>query len=256
MGGGRSRRLGRTFVEGTRRLLSASFDRRDDPRSMKRAVLLLSGGLDSYTAGALAKADGWELYALTIRYGQIHVREVEAARRIASALGAARHLELDVPLSKIGGSALVGDGDIPKDRALDESGIPSTYVPARNTVFLSLAMAWAEVVGAGAIAIGVNALDYSGYPDCRPAYLRAFERVAALATKAGVEGRPLRILAPLLEMSKADIIRRGMSLGLDYGLTHSCYDPRPDGRPCGHCDSCVLRAKGFAGAGVKDPATR
>jgi len=220
---------------------------------MKRAVLLLSGGLDSYTAGALAKADGWELYALTIRYGQIHVREVEAARRIASALGAARHLELDVPLSKIGGSALVGDGDIPKDRALDESGIPSTYVPARNTVFLSLAMAWAEVVGAGAIAIGVNALDYSGYPDCRPEYLRAFEQVAALATRAGVEGRQLRILAPLLRLTKAQIIRRGLSLGLDYGLTLSCYDPSSTGRPCGHCDSCRLRAKGFSEAGAIDP---
>jgi 7-cyano-7-deazaguanine synthase len=221
---------------------------------MKRAVLLLSGGLDSYTAGAIVKADGWELHALTIRYGQVHVREVEAARRIASALGAARHLELDVPLSKIGGSALVGDGDIPKDRALDESGIPSTYVPARNTVFLSLAMAWAEVVGAGAIVIGVNALDYSGYPDCRPEYLRAFEQVAALATRAGVEGRQLRILAPLLRFTKAEIIRRGLALGVDYGLTLSCYDPSPEGRPCGHCDSCRLRARGFLEAGAADPA--
>ena len=221
---------------------------------MKRAVLLLSGGLDSYTAGAIAKADGWELYALTIRYGQVHVREVEAARQVATALGVVRHLELDVPLSKIGGSALVGHGDIPKDRALDASGIPSTYVPARNTVFLSLAMAWAEVIGAEAIVIGVNALDYSGYPDCRPEYLRAFERVAALATRAGVEGRPLRILAPLLQLTKADIIRRGLSLGVDYGLTLSCYDPDPDGRPCGHCASCQLRAKGFSEAGAIDPA--
>jgi 7-cyano-7-deazaguanine synthase len=220
---------------------------------MKRAVLLLSGGLDSYTAGAIARADGYELYALTIRYGQVHAREVDAARRVAKALGAARHLELDVPLSAFGGSALVGDGAIPKDRSIESSEIPSTYVPARNTVFLSLALAWAEVAGAEAIVIGVNALDYSGYPDCRPDYLRAFERVAALATKAGVEGRPLRILAPLLQLSKADIIRRGMPLGLDYGLTHSCYDPRPDGRPCGHCDSCILRAKGFAEAGIKDP---
>jgi len=223
--------------------------------AMKRAVLLLSGGLDSYTAGAIARADGYELYALTIRYGQVHAREVDAARRVARRLGAARHLELDVPLSAFGGSALVGDGAIPKDRSIETSEIPSTYVPARNTVFLSLALAWAEVVGAGAIVIGVNALDYSGYPDCRPEYLRAFERVAALATKAGVEGRPLRILAPLLQLSKADIVRRGTSLGLDYGLTHSCYDPLPDGRPCGHCDSCVLRAKGFAEAGIKDPAT-
>jgi len=221
---------------------------------MKRAVLLLSGGLDSYTAGAMTSADGYELYALSIRYGQTHAREIEASRRVAGALGVARHLELDVPLSTIGGSALVGDGDIPKDRALDAAGIPSTYVPARNTVFLSLAMAWAEVVGADAIVIGVNALDYSGYPDCRPEYLRAFERVAALATRAGVEGRTLKILAPLLHLTKADIIRRGLSLGVDYGLTLSCYDPSPEGRPCGHCDSCQLRAKGFSEAGAIDPA--
>jgi len=218
-----------------------------------KAVLLLSGGLDSYTAGAIARADGYELYALTVSYGQVHASEVEAARKVARALGATQHLELDVPLSKIGGSALVGNGAIPKDRALDAAGIPSTYVPARNTVFLSLAMAWAEVVGAEAIVIGVNALDYSGYPDCRPEYLRAFERLAALATKAGVEGRPLRILAPLLELSKADIIRRGLSLGVDYGLTRSCYDPTPDGRPCGRCDSCRLRARGFQEAGALDP---
>ena len=219
-----------------------------------KAVLLLSGGLDSYTAGAIAKEEGYELYALTVRYGQVHAGEVEAARSVARALGVTRHLELDVPLSKIGGSALVGDGAIPKDRALDATDIPSTYVPARNTVFLSLAMAWAEVVGAEAIVIGVNALDYSGYPDCRPEYLRAFERLAALATKAGVEGRGLRILAPLLELSKADIIRRGLSLGVDYGLTHSCYDPTPGGRPCGRCDSCRLRARGFQEAGTLDPA--
>jgi len=222
------------------------------------AVLLLSGGLDSYTAGAVARADGYELYALTICYGQVHEREVEAARHVARALAVKRHLELDVPLAKIGGSALVGEGDIPKDRVLDREadsgGIPSTYVPARNTVFLSLAMAWAEVIGAEAIVIGVNALDYSGYPDCRPEYLRAFERVAALATRAGVEGRPLRILAPLLEWSKAQIIRRGLDLGVDYGLTWSCYDPSPGGAPCGRCDSCILRARGFAEAGVSDPA--
>ena len=218
-----------------------------------KAVLLLSGGLDSYTAGAIAQAEGHELSALTIRYGQVHAREVESARRVARALGVARHLELDVPLAKIGGSALVGDGTIPKDRPIDTSGIPSTYVPARNTVFLSLAMAWAETLGAGAIVIGVNALDYSGYPDCRPEYLAAFERLASLATKAGVEGQPLRILAPLVALSKADIIRRGLSLGVDYGLTLSCYDPRPDGRPCGRCDSCQLRAKGFLEAGATDP---
>jgi 7-cyano-7-deazaguanine synthase len=221
-----------------------------------KAVLLLSGGLDSYTAGAIAKADGYELYALTIRYGQVHAREIDAARQVARALGSARHLEMDVPLSQFGGSALVGDGAIPKDRPLDaDAVIPSTYVPARNTVFLSLAMAFAEVTGAEAIVIGVNALDYSGYPDCRPEFLRAFEQVAALATRAGVEGRPLRILAPLLELSKADIIRRGLALGVNYGLTLSCYDPQPDGRPCGRCDSCRLRAKGFSEAGAVDPAT-
>jgi 7-cyano-7-deazaguanine synthase len=219
-----------------------------------QAVLLLSGGLDSCTAGAMARADGYGLNALTIRYGQIHAAEIESARRVAAALGVSRHLELDVPLSKIGGSALVGDGTIPTDRALDDGDIPATYVPARNTVFLSLAMAWAEVLGAEAIVIGVNALDYSGYPDCRPEYLRAFERLAALATKAGVGGRPLRIVAPLLELSKADIIRRGLSLGVDYSVTLSCYDPGPHGTPCGRCDSCRLRARGFAEAGAADPA--
>ena len=219
-----------------------------------KAVLLLSGGLDSFTAGAIAKADGYELYALTIRYGQTHAREIEAARQVAAALRVAQHLELDVPLSAIGGSALVGDGAIPKDRELTAGDIPSTYVPARNTVFLSLAMAWAEVLGAEAIVIGVNALDYSGYPDCRPEYLRAFERLASLATKAGVEGGSLKILAPLLQLTKADIIRRGLALGVDYGLTLSCYDPGPDGKPCGHCDSCLIRGKGFSDAGVADPA--
>ncbi|HEX7018809.1 MAG TPA: 7-cyano-7-deazaguanine synthase QueC [Gemmatimonadaceae bacterium] len=220
---------------------------------MSSAVVLLSGGLDSYTAGAIAHADGRELYALTVRYGQVHAREIEAARRVAAALGVAKRLELDVDLSRIGGSALVGDGDVPKDRTIDPGEIPSTYVPARNTIFLSLALAWAEVLGADAIVLGVNALDYSGYPDCRPEYLEAFERVASLATRAGVEGRPLRVLAPLLHLSKAEIIRRGVALGLDYGLTHSCYDPLPDGAPCGRCDSCVLRARGFQEAGVADP---
>jgi 7-cyano-7-deazaguanine synthase len=220
----------------------------------RRAIVLLSGGLDSFTAAAITKADGHDLYALSIRYGQIHVREIEAARAVARALGVVRHLELEVALAAFGGSALVGDGAIPKDRALDsDHSIPSTYVPARNTVFLSLALAWAEVVAATAIVIGVNALDYSGYPDCRPEYLEAFERLAALATKAGVEGRPLRILAPLLHLSKADIIRRGLALGLDYGVTHSCYDPAASGAPCGRCDSCRLRAKGFEVAGVSDP---
>ena len=221
---------------------------------VRRAIVLLSGGLDSFTAAAITKADGHELYALSIRYGQIHAREIEAARVVARTLGVARHLELAVDLAAFGGSALVGDGAIPKDRALDtDPSIPSTYVPARNTVFLSLALAWAEVVGAATIVIGVNALDYSGYPDCRPEYLEAFERLAALATKAGVEGRPLRVLAPLLHLSKADIIRRGIALGLDYGITHSCYDPAASGVPCGRCDSCRLRAKGFEEAGVSDP---
>jgi len=218
------------------------------------AVVLLSGGLDSYTAGAMAARDGYQLYALTVRYGQVHAREVEAARRVAAALRVERHIELDVDLAAFGGSALVGDGDIPKDRdvaAADD--IPATYVPARNTVFLSLALAWAEVVGATAIVIGVNALDYSGYPDCRPEYLEAFERMAGLATKAGVEGGKLRIVAPLLRLSKAGIITAGAGLGLDYGLTLSCYDPRADGRPCGRCDSCLLRAKGFLEACLTDP---
>ena len=220
-----------------------------------RAVVLLSGGLDSYTAGALAAKQGYELYALTIRYGQVHAREVEAAKHVATALHAAAHAELQINLAAFGGSALVGDGDIPKDRDLGQQDIPSTYVPARNTVFLSLALAWAEVLGATAIVIGVNALDYSGYPDCRPEYLEAFERMSSLATRAGVQGTPLRVLAPLIDMSKAEIVRTGTSLGLDYGLTHSCYEPDPDGRPCNRCDSCRLRAKGFAEAGLPDPLT-
>ena len=219
----------------------------------KRAVVLLSGGLDSYTAAAIARAEGHALYALTVRYGQVHAREIDAARAVARALGAARHLELAVDLAAVGGSALTGAGDVPKDRPLDEGGIPATYVPARNTVLLALALAWAEVVGAEAIVLGVNAVDYSGYPDCRPEYLAAFERLAVLATRAGVEGRPLDVLAPLATLTKADIIRRGIALGLDYGLTHSCYDPARDGSPCGRCDSCRLRAKGFAEAGVADP---
>jgi len=219
-----------------------------------KAILLLSGGLDSYTAGAIAARDGYELFALTVRYGQVHAREIDAARRVAAALGVREHSELHVDLASFGGSALVGDGAFPKDRDLSAvHDIPATYVPARNTVFLSLALAWAEVVGAEAIVLGVNALDYSGYPDCRPEYLAAFERLATLATKAGVEGQRLRILAPLIHMSKAEIIRTGLDLHLDYGLTHSCYDPSADGRPCGRCDSCLLRAKGFREAGAADP---
>jgi 7-cyano-7-deazaguanine synthase len=221
-----------------------------------KAVLLLSGGLDSYTAGALARRDGYELYALTVRYGQVHERELAAARDVAKNLRVMRHIELTVDLAAFGGSALVGEGAIPKDRDLDGPGIPSTYVPARNTIFLSLAMGWAEVLGAEAIVLGVNALDYSGYPDCRPEYLDAFERLASLATRAGVEGGRLRINAPLVHMSKADIIRAGLELDLDYGLTHSCYDPDSSGAPCQRCDSCRLRARGFEQAGVADPALR
>ena len=219
-----------------------------------RAVVLLSGGLDSTTSAAMARAEGWELFGLTVRYGQVHVREIESARKVAQALGFSRHIELDVNLSAFGGSALTGSGPVPKDRPLDHAGIPATYVPARNTVMLSLALGWAEVLGASRIVIGVNALDYSGYPDCRPEYIAAFERLAQLATKAGVEGGSPTVWAPLQHMTKADIIRRGLALGLDYGMTLSCYDPAPDGRPCGRCDSCRLRAKGFEEAGARDPA--
>ncbi len=228
-----------------------------------REVVLLSGGLDSYTAAAVARRDGYDLFALTVSYGQTHVRELESARAVAKALGVTRHIELDVDLAGFGGSSLVGEGAVPKDRPeldgqtqTDAGEIPTTYVPARNTIFLSLALAWAEVTGSEAIVIGVNALDYSGYPDCRPEYLEAFARLAALATRAGVEGRPFRVLAPLLHLSKAEIIRLGGDLGLDYGLTHSCYAPTPQGRPCGRCDSCRLRAKGFAEAGVEDPTEK
>ena len=219
-----------------------------------RAVVLLSGGLDSATAAAIARSDGFDLFALTIAYGQRHHVEVEAARAVARAVGAARHVELQVDLSAFGGSALTDRIEVPKDRDLESSSIPATYVPARNTVFLSLAMAWAEAIGARDIYIGVNALDYSGYPDCRPEFIDAFERLASLATKAGAEGAALRIRAPLIRMTKAEIIRRGLELKVDYALTHSCYDPDPAGRPCGRCDSCRLRAKGFAEAGVDDPA--
>ena len=218
------------------------------------AVLLLSGGLDSYTAGAIAREEGFRLHALTISYGQRHARELDAARAVASALGVLRHVQLEVNLSAFGGSSLTSDAPVPKDRPIDSSEIPSTYVPARNTVFLALALGWAEVLGAHDIIIGVNALDYSGYPDCRPEYIEAFERLAALATARGVHGERFRVHAPLQHLTKAEIIGRGIALGLDYGLTHSCYDPAPDGRPCGRCDSCVLRAAGFAHAGLPDPA--
>jgi len=219
-----------------------------------RAVVLLSGGLDSATAAAIGRSEGFDLYALTVAYGQRHHCEIESARAVARALGVVRHVELQVDLSTFGGSALTDAIEVPKDRDLEASGIPPTYVPARNTVFLALALAWAEALGAQDIYIGVNALDYSGYPDCRPEFVDAFERLAGLATKAGVEGARLQIHAPLMRMTKAEIIRRGLALGVDYGLTHSCYDPDASGRPCGHCDSCLLRAKGFAEAGVRDPA--
>jgi 7-cyano-7-deazaguanine synthase len=220
------------------------------------AVVLLSGGLDSYTAAAIARSQGFALYALTLRYGQRHARELEAARAVARWLGVVRHIELDVDLSAFGGSSLTSDEPVPKDRPIDPEEIPSTYVPARNTVFLSLALAWAEVLGAYDIFIGVNALDYSGYPDCRPEFIAAFEQLASLATAKGVHGERFRVHAPLQTLTKADIVRRGRELGLDYALTHSCYDPDAAGAACGRCDSCTLRAAGFAQAGIDDPALR
>ena len=221
---------------------------------MPRAVVLLSGGLDSYTTAALARRDGFDLFALSFRYGQRHLVELEAATRIARALAVARHLVLDLDLSAIGGSALTApEIDVPRDRPLDAKEIPATYVPARNTIFLSVALGWAEVLDACDIFIGVNAIDYSGYPDCRPEFIRAFEAMARLATRAGVEGHPLRVHTPLVSLSKADIVRVGTELGLDYALTVSCYAPAPDGTPCGRCDSCRIRAEGFAAAGLADP---
>jgi len=219
-----------------------------------RAIVLLSGGLDSYTAAAIAKSEGFTINALTVQYGQRHGREVESARAVARWLGVERHLELSVDLRGIGGSALTSDEAVPRDRDLSSRDIPTTYVPARNTIFLSLALGWAEVLDARDIVMGVNALDYSGYPDCRPEFISAFESLASLATRAGVqEGSRFRIHTPLISMTKAEIVRRGLGLGLDYGLTTSCYDPGPTGRPCGHCDSCVLRAKGFDEVGIADP---
>jgi 7-cyano-7-deazaguanine synthase len=218
-----------------------------------RAVVLLSGGLDSYTAAATVKAEGFLLDALTVHYGQRHVRELESARAVAARLGVEKHLELSIDLRGIGGSSLTSDAGVPRDRAVDAADIPSTYVPARNTMLLALALGWAEVLDARDLVIGVNALDYSGYPDCRPAFIAAFESLAAVATRAGVEGARFRVHTPLIAMTKADIIRTGLALGLDYGLTTSCYDPGADGRPCGHCDSCILRARGFAEAGIGDP---
>lgn len=223
---------------------------------MQDAVVLLSGGLDSYTAAAIARAQGYRLFALTLRYGQRHAREIDAARAVAAALGVERHVELDTDLSVFGGSSLTTDAPVPKDRPLDSAGIPSTYVPARNTVFLALSLAWAETLGAHDIFIGVNVLDYSGYPDCRPEFIAAFEHLASLATAEGVGGGQFRIHTPLQHLTKAEIVQKGLQLGLDYGLTHSCYDPDPGGHPCGRCDSCVLRADGFARAGIADPLMR
>jgi len=220
------------------------------------AVVLLSGGLDSATALAIAKADGFTPYALSFRYGQRHAVELDAAREVAAAQGVTRHVIADIDLRVFGGSALTDDLDVPHHSNADDlgDGIPVTYVPARNTVFLSFALAWAETLGAADIFIGVNALDYSGYPDCRPEYIRAYEQMANLATKAGVEGRGLRIHTPLIDLTKAQIIRRGLDLGVDYSLTHSCYDPDAAGRACGTCDSCLIRRRGFAEAGMEDPA--
>jgi 7-cyano-7-deazaguanine synthase len=222
----------------------------------KKAVALLSGGLDSTTSLHIARAEGYAVYAMSFRYGQRHSVELESAGRVAKASGVEKHLIVDVDLRAIGGSALTDETEVPKGRSGDEmsSGIPVTYVPARNTIFLSFALGWAETLGAEDIFIGVNALDYSGYPDCRPEYIEAFERMANLATKAGVEGRMrARIRTPLIAMTKAEIIKRGLELGVDYSLTRSCYDPTAEGLACGRCDSCLLRLKGFAEAGVRDP---
>ena len=225
--------------------------------SGKNAVVLLSGGLDSTTVLAIAKSEGYVPYALSFQYGQRHVAELDAARRIAEAAGVAGHVVAEIDLRVFGGSALTADIDVPKGRSDEDlgAGIPITYVPARNTIFLSFALAWAETLGASDIFVGVNALDYSGYPDCRPEYIEAFERMANLATKAGVEGtQRLQIHAPLMQLTKEGIIRRGLELGVDYSATQSCYDPDAEGRACGACDACRLRLRGFAAVGVPDPA--
>ena len=224
---------------------------------MKKAVLLLSGGLDSTTALAMAKNDGFEVVALTVQYGQRHQAELDASKRVAEAFGVKRHEIVEIPLRKFGGSALTDDIEVPKDRdeAAMSAEIPVTYVPARNTVLLSLALALAEVVGARDIYVGVNAVDYSGYPDCRPEFIQAFETLATLATKAGVEGESFQIHAPLISLSKVDIIRAGLALGVDYSLTHSCYDP-VNGKACGRCDSCILRKQAFEQLGTTDPVLK
>lgn len=224
--------------------------------STKPAVVLLSGGLDSATVAAIARAEGFEIHALSVDYGQRHCFELEASRRVARAFAVKDHVTVSIDLARLGGSALTAALEVPKRRTEEQMarGIPVTYVPARNTVFLALALGYAEVLGAADIFLGVNAVDYSGYPDCRPEFIQAFERLANLATKAGVEGRlRFRIHTPLVSMSKAEIIRRGVALGVDYALTHSCYDPDIEGRPCGQCDACQLRLKGFREAGLTDP---
>lgn len=223
---------------------------------MKKALVLMSGGLDSATAAAIAKNEGFALYALSFDYGQRHRHEIECAKKVSGFFKAKDHLILTIDLRAIGGSALTDDIEVPKDRKAEDMphDIPMTYVPARNTIFLSFALAWAEVLKAYDIFIGVNALDYSGYPDCRPEYLEAFQKMANLATREGVEGRPIKIHAPLIHMKKSEIIKKGLELGLDYSLTHSCYQPTPDGLPCGRCDSCRLRRRGFEEAGIKDPS--
>jgi 7-cyano-7-deazaguanine synthase len=222
---------------------------------MKHAIVLLSGGIDSTTTLAIAIAQGYATYVLSFDYGQRHSLELEAARRVAKSLGVKEHRAVKIDNRIFGGSALTDDVDVPKGRSEKEiaAGVPITYVPARNTIFLSYALAWAEVLGASDIFIGVNALDYSGYPDCRPEFITAFENLASLATKSGVEGQRFRIHAPLISLSKAEIIRRGTELGIDFSLTHSCYDPTADGRACGRCDSCHIRLKGFREAGLQDP---
>jgi 7-cyano-7-deazaguanine synthase len=222
---------------------------------MKRAIVLLSGGIDSTTTLAIAISEGYEAYALSFEYGQRHQIETEAARRVAESLGAKEHRLAKIDLGVFGGSALTDDIAVPKQRSRKQiaHGIPITYVPARNTIFLAYALGWAEVFGASDIFLGVNAIDYSGYPDCRPEFIEAFETLANLGTKAGVEGRRFRIHAPLIKFSKAEIIRKAVELGVDLSLTHSCYDPTPEGLACGECDSCLLRLKGFREAGLKDP---
>ena len=222
----------------------------------RRAVLLLSGGMDSATTGAIASQAGFELYALSFRYGQRHAIELEAARRVASALGVARHVILNIDLAAFGGSALTAGITVPKDRSLAvmDASVPVTYVPARNTIFLSFALGWGETLDASDLFIGANAVDYSGYPDCRPEFLRAFEAMAQLGTKMGTEGRAITIHAPLIRMTKGQIVQRGRELGVDFSLTRTCYDPNARGEACGRCDACLLRLKGFAEAGLRDPA--